>query len=72
MYEVTIDTWADGNPYRRDTMIMDWPTLIRESSKNFDGLNGTVVVSHRRVLRCTYCGHWEVESFNCRNCGQPI
>jgi len=72
MYQVTIDSYADGNPYRRDVVFMDWPTLIHETNKTFDGISGTVVVSHSRVLRCTYCGQWESFEVSHCSCGQPL
>lgn len=73
MFRVVFDTYSDGNPYRRDVVLMDWPTLIHETNKEFDGLSGTVVISHDRVVRCTYCGQWEsILTDCCGSCGQHM
>lgn len=72
-YEVEINTYAGGNLSRQEKVLMDWDDLVEASNKQFDGFNGTVVVSHCRILRCTYCGQWEsIEVSNCGCCGQPL
>lgn len=72
MLEVIFDTYADGNPYRRDQIIVNDRKEIG-GIENFDGFSGTLVVDVCEMVRCTYCGQLERKEVDrCGCCGQHM
>jgi len=72
MLQVTFDTYADGNAYRRDSIFVNDRREIG-GIDDFNGFSGTLIVEISKVQKCTYCGQWEkVEIDRCGSCGQHM
>lgn len=72
MIQVAFDTYADGGPYRRDFVIVNYGRDV-DGINNFDGVSGTLVVDACEMIRCSYCWQWEKSEVDrCGGCGQHM